>query len=229
MIIYTHNGNILKNINTNKWLVKPSSEVLYYDNTVYTITNTDWTDLAVCPKVTSKRWVVVMYDQSGEYIVIGAGAQYGHGFSLSDNSKWRAWLMPYNRPNLRTVLYGSQPPIYNISNQYVSSEITTGLPPWYETFYYNDGVLQWGTMKTYKYVIDTSTSTNNVRQYMNTDTLERSLMGSGPMNVNNISNIKVSAYCIPRINTNKEIISNIRIAQFDNEADALSYNGEQTV
>lgn len=216
MIVYTFNNKVLRD-SSNKWLRKYiNKDVLYYDNTDYSSNNSHVNALQETISPT-RRWVVIMFDLYADY---WPSSMVGNLYTyFKFNEYW--WLTPH-------LAIGNKATIRNSSNtlhlNVPNSDVSKGYSGGRYSYYYKN--ITCSENKTYKFVIDTSTTTSNVREYLNTSTFNRTLMATDNMNcTGSISEISCE-YLITNCNLH---ITNVRIAQFDKEEDALVYNGEQTV
>lgn len=207
-----------------------NKEVLLYDNNTYTAQDNTVQVISDLEAITiSRRYAVVMYD-----IAAQGRLQYGiYRTTLQiSNDGEGVWPSMYRGRRLDLSI-----PLYEkVDSRTYSAESNVGVEigtyNGIDYYYLNHSSVGWpsfnnGNYCTIKFVIDYNNTTGNVRQYVNDADHNRTLIGTGSLSVNSTYNLKLSNQ------TNRTDIvlamKNIRVAQFDNEADALAYDGEQTV
>lgn len=200
-----------------------NKEVLLYDNNTYTANNNQTMVINTQDSIrVSRRYGVVMYDISATKGSIGyyyiylniSGASAGQWPSMYGGFGTAVAIPLYSRLDSRTYSAVSGVGVqHNTSNDY---------------YYLNNGSSYWpfaNKVCTIKLVIDYNSTSGNVRQYVNDSTHNRTLVGTGSLTGSSTYDMTL------RLETSGSLLTmnNIRVAQFDNEADALAYDGEQTV
>lgn len=210
-------------------------EVLLYDNNTYIAQDNTVQVISDLEAITiSRRYAVVMYDIAaqgrllyGVYRTTLQISNVGEGVwqSMYYGRRTNIAIPLYEAVDSRTysaesnvgVLIGT----YNGNNYYYLNNNSDYWP------YFNHTDANNTNYCTIKFVIDYNNTTGNVRQYVNDADHNRTLIGTGSLSGNSTYNLKLSTQT-----TRSDIwlaMKNITVAQFDNEADALAYDGEQTV
>lgn len=198
-------------------------EVLLYDNNTYSANGSITVVIDSQQAITvSRRYAVVMYNLSATKGSIGyyttylniSGASTGQWQSMYDGFGTAVAIPLYYRLDSRTYSAVSGVGVkHDTSNDY---------------YYLNSGSSYWpfrNKVCTIKFVIDYNSTSGNVRQYVNDSTHNRTLVGTGSLTGRSTYDMTLKLETIGALLT----MTNIRVAQFDNEADALAYDGEQTV
>lgn len=201
-----------------------TKEVLYYDNNTYSgNTGVIYGDDNV---QMTRRYCVVMYSISATKSSLLGGYETQ---LVCGNSNVSTWRSIYYRTSTGVAI----PLYYNPYNYTYTPVSGVGVNTnTYDshTYYYLSGSAGYwpfnNNTATIKFLIDSNTSSSNVRQYVNDSTHNRTLVATGSLYVDSTNKFTLS---IISSGTATLTMNNIRVAQFDNEADALAYDGEQTV
>lgn len=183
----------------------PGGEVLLYDNNT-SLYKSGTYSISIEP---TRRYVVIMFNQSAST----SGSVYAASWWFRWNEQWRS------RCHFQQGNY-SVSRSFNGSLTWVASNGSVRKVDGTNNYYWT--TKSFSELKTYKHIIDTQSSVNNVKQYVgNTYVCYSSLNISGPITEFGVGT-EVQTNKAPTLNT-------FRIAQFDNEEDAIAYNGEQTI
>lgn len=198
-------------------------EVLLYDNNTYSANNSQTVVIDTQQAISvSRRYAVVMYNLSATKVTVGTYLTYLN-ISSAKAGLWSAMFGGFGN----TVAI----PLYRVSDNRTYSAVN-GVGVQHNSsndyYYLNTNSSYWpfnNKVCTIKFVIDYNSTSGNVRQYVNDSTHNRTLVGTGSLTGSSTYNMTL------RLETNGALLTmtNIRVAQFDNEADALAYDGEQTV